>query len=314
MAFVSQTYSVGEILAASKMNQIDTNIDLVRTSHKGSSAPASLEAGILWIDDTTTPWTWKVYDGADWIDIATINPTDNEFLITKRKLLHIQDQKTAAVDGGTFTSGARRTRDLNTEITNEISGSGLMYDLPYDAETTGFTTIGQTITGGTSGATGTLVKVTDAGSTGNLYLINVTGTFQDNEVITGATEGSATSNIPSPDDTNKGLDYANQFYLESGTYFIDGEAPSYQVNTNMAFLYNISDSVDIIEGTTQYSSATSGVVGESNIRGRFTLASAKIFEIQHQCETTKTTHGFGTSTTNYGSHETYTDLLIWKVA
>jgi hypothetical protein len=40
-------------------------------------------------------------------------------------LLHIQDQKTAGTAAGTFTSGAWRTRVLNTSLTNEISGASL---------------------------------------------------------------------------------------------------------------------------------------------------------------------------------------------
>lgn len=48
-------------------------------------------------------------------------PTD----VFSALLLHIQDKKTANTAGGTFTSGAWRTRDLNTVITNEITGASL---------------------------------------------------------------------------------------------------------------------------------------------------------------------------------------------
>ena len=39
--------------------------------------------------------------------------------------LHIQDQKAQGADSGTFTSGAWRTRDLNTVLTNTITGASL---------------------------------------------------------------------------------------------------------------------------------------------------------------------------------------------
>lgn len=45
--------------------------------HKGATAPSYAEAGIIWIDDTATPWKLKIYDGADWIVIGAINPTTN---------------------------------------------------------------------------------------------------------------------------------------------------------------------------------------------------------------------------------------------
>lgn len=45
--------------------------------HKGSSAPSYSEPGIIWLDDSATPWVLKVYDGTDWIVLATINATTN---------------------------------------------------------------------------------------------------------------------------------------------------------------------------------------------------------------------------------------------
>lgn len=43
-------------------------------------------------------------------------------------ILHMQDQKTSGTNGGTFTSGAWRTRTLNTTVTNTISGASLSSD------------------------------------------------------------------------------------------------------------------------------------------------------------------------------------------
>lgn len=45
--------------------------------------------------------------------------------LTVPALLHVRDEKAAGTDGGTFTSGAWRTRDLNTVKTNEVSGASL---------------------------------------------------------------------------------------------------------------------------------------------------------------------------------------------
>lgn len=61
----------------------------------------------------------------------------------------------------------------------------------YDAETGAFTE-GETLTGGTSAATATIVKVIDNGTTGTLWVNNISGTFQDNETITDSATGSAT--------------------------------------------------------------------------------------------------------------------------
>lgn len=40
-------------------------------------------------------------------------------------MLHVEDRKPAGTHGGTFTSGAWRTRDLNTIVTNNINGASL---------------------------------------------------------------------------------------------------------------------------------------------------------------------------------------------
>lgn len=85
-------------------------------------------------------------------------------------------------------------RDLRTGAVFETRTSSDFGAISYDAKTDAFSTIGQTITGGTSGATGTLSSVVDYGTTGTLVMTSVSGTFQDNETLTGTTEGSATSN------------------------------------------------------------------------------------------------------------------------
>lgn len=67
-----------------------------------------------------------------------------------------------------------------------------VYTLNYDALTNDFVE-GATITGGTSGATGYVLHVEKSVTSGTLYLTDVTGTFQDNEIISGG-GGSATAN------------------------------------------------------------------------------------------------------------------------
>lgn len=66
--------------------------------------------------------------------------------------------------------------------------------LNFDAQTVNFPN-GATVTGGTSGATGVIQSQVDSGATGYLILGNITGTFHDNELITGG-GGSATVNGP----------------------------------------------------------------------------------------------------------------------
>ena len=60
-------------------------------------------------------------------DNATLGhlQTDAQERLGVHNLLHVQDRKAKGVDGGTFTSGAWRTRVFNTELVNNIPGASL---------------------------------------------------------------------------------------------------------------------------------------------------------------------------------------------
>lgn len=65
--------------------------------------------------------------------------------------------------------------------------------IAYDAKSAAFTK-GETVTGGTSTATGVIVgERIDSATTGRLYLTGVSGTFQDNEALTDGATGAATA-------------------------------------------------------------------------------------------------------------------------
>ena len=71
--------------------------------------------------------------------------------------------------------------------------AGATQKLKYDGQTANFT-VGETVTGGTSGATGIVVRDHDAGTSGNLILKSVSGVFVDNETLTGSSTGAAVAN------------------------------------------------------------------------------------------------------------------------
>lgn len=114
---------------------------------------------------------------------AAINPND-----------YLTNQIIKTVIGTSAYALPSAWRDLKTGGIFETKTGSDFGAISFDAQTVNFSTIGQTITGGTSGATGTLSSFTDYGTTGTLVLASVSGTFQDNETLTGSTEGSATSN------------------------------------------------------------------------------------------------------------------------
>ena len=144
----------------------------------------------------------------------------------------IQDQKTQNTGGGTFTSGAWRTRDLNTLLADR---SGIIVALA-----------------------------------------------------------------------------ANQVTLGPGTYKVEASAPAYLAARNQTRLQNVTDGTTLRLGSSEYCGAANGDVQvRSYVKGEFALQSAKVLELQHQCQTTAATLGFGVPS-NFGT-EVYSTLEIWLV-
>lgn len=122
---------------------------------------------INWLQETTYP---KLY--------AT-NPND---YLTNRYYKTIADLEQYALPSGLET--------IQVGGIYRVDTSGSAYQaLNYDTQTVQWT-IGTTVTGQTSGATGTLIYDTDYGTRGTLIMNNVDGTFEDNESIKGLAAGA----------------------------------------------------------------------------------------------------------------------------
>lgn len=123
------------------------------------------------------------------------------------------DTKGTGVQGGTFTQGAWRTRDLNSEIINTITSCSLS---------------------------------------------------------------------------------SNAITLPAGTYHVTASAPAVSVQGHQTRIYQTSGTpAALITGTTEYSETADQNSSRSFINGTFTLASSQTIELQHRCESTKSTNGFG---------------------
>ena len=174
--------------------------------------------------DTSIPWN-RIIDARSFVNLPS-----------KRDYILIRDVKAAGVNGGTFTSGAWRTRDL-TE------------------------------------------KTSDAGGNASLA--------------------------------------ANRITLEAGTYEFHIRCPASdttsEIGLHQARLYNVTDGSVVSYGTSEYSVVSGYVTTSSIVVGKFTIASSKVFEVQHRSQGTVTTCGFGRAT-NFGGEEVYTVAEFWKVA
>jgi hypothetical protein len=117
----------------------------------------------------------------------------------------------------------------NGDFTGNIAGwtdrSGIL-ELPFASETGAFS-VGLVVTGGTSGATGTILSinkgVADTGTAGTLTLTGITGTFQTAETIADTSTGSATTQFS----TLKGTSAAITHDSTNGRLNLDGLTDDY---------------------------------------------------------------------------------------
>jgi hypothetical protein len=103
---------------------------------------------------------------------------------------------------------------------------------------------------------------------------------------------------------------SNQFTLVAGTYEIQVSAPAAGVNAHQCRLWNATDSSVEALGSSEY--AGSGVGSNSLFNVRVVYTANKTLQVEHQCQTTSLTVGFGVGTTFAPS--VFTQVIIHRVA
>lgn len=65
----------------SNLNSQDALIRRLMNTFIDSTAPAERQSGTMWIDNTTNPWVWSVYNSGTttWVEIGSIDPVGNTF-------------------------------------------------------------------------------------------------------------------------------------------------------------------------------------------------------------------------------------------
>ena len=102
---------------------------------------------------------------------------------------------------------------------------------------------------------------------------------------------------------------SNQFTLQAGTYHIYASCCAVGVDNHNCRIYNITDSSTLLTGLAN-KNQEENVSDYAHVRGQFTISGTKVFELQHRCQTTVTTHGFGA----YASwnNNVYSTIEIYK--
>ena len=103
---------------------------------------------------------------------------------------------------------------------------------------------------------------------------------------------------------------ANQFVLAPGTYRANISCPARAVNQNQARLFNHTTGQVLLLGTSERAEEGQRVFTRSHIVGRFTIPADQTLQIQHRCQWTGTTYGFGFAC-NF-TDEIYTIAEFWR--
>ena len=114
---------------------------------------------------------------------------------------------------------------------------------------------------------------------------------------------------------------SNQFTLQAGSYLIKFQSTGYHVHRHITRLRDITNSANKGYGIMAYSNISNATSNISPGIARVTISGATVYEIQHACQTDKTTNGMGSNTyindsgsytDNTDSNSIYTIVEIYK--
>lgn len=104
----------------------------------------------------------------------------------------------------------------------------------------------------------------------------------------------------------------NQFTLGPGTYEIEWTCPAYDVSGHQTRLYDVTGSAQAALGSVAFCPNTSGIQTISTGSFVVTIAANNTYRIEHICQVTVATYGFGTYC-GFGVGEVYSQVTIRKI-
>src|SRR4051812_39891864 len=69
--------SSGPVTPTTYATRDNASLDSLLSTNAGTSAPPYAVSGTQWLDTSATPYVLKMYDGTDWLTIATVNASTN---------------------------------------------------------------------------------------------------------------------------------------------------------------------------------------------------------------------------------------------
>lgn len=107
---------------------------------------------------------------------------------------------------------------------------------------------------------------------------------------------------------------ANQFTLQAGTYLIVARQPHYQTGRFRLRIRNVTDGLDVGYGFSSWATNAGNDGTIAKVLARVTIASAKVFELQHRAGTGDADGRALGVEANFGVNEIYGEVEIWREA
>lgn len=156
-------------------------------------------------------------------------------------------------------------------------------------------------------------RITSATATGYAQFQDQKAAGTDGGAFTSGSFATRTINTTVVNGITSASLSSNQISLPAGTYYVRAKCAATKVNRHVARFRNVTDSTTAIASMSHEADASIGNNDYALVEGQFTIAGTKVYELQHQCQTTNATDGLGDAA-NLGVAEVYSDVQIWKIA
>jgi len=286
--------------------ELNNILGAINSTHIGSSAPASLAQGSLWIDTSAgaTGWILKLYDGAGHISLGTINSTANTVDWTDSSVtFDIVNDTSPQLGGNLDTNSNNIIIDDAHYISDENNNEQIIFQTTASAVNELEITNGATGDGpilGASGETNVDLHIkpkgsgeTVIGSGGASATLTTSGTY---DLVLDTNKGSNSGNITITDGANGDIDLTT-----NGTGKIKFNDLAYIpqqaiTSSSNAVAWDVQAKPNAYHLTTEnttFSAPTNAVEGaficlEINFDGSHTIGWNTIFEFAASTEPTET--------------------------
>jgi hypothetical protein len=263
----------------------------------------------------TTSLDWSnLYDARPWLQIlptgstggTSLNIQDEGVPLGTATILNFVGTPVSVTVSGTVAN-IFITGSTGGSVNPPITGSMVIWDDGITQGSALHLNFGSNITATISGST---AQIDVIASTGHILIVDQKAQNTPGGTFTQGAWQTRDLNTEIYDTGGHASISSNEIVLAAGTYRTEIECPAYGVTRHQARLYDVTNAAVLGTGTSEYTYTSNTVSNKSIIKCRFTLTGTTTIRVEHQCQTTKTTNGFGIEC-NF-TDEIFTLVELWR--